>query len=93
MNVQVATWRRSDHVAHVDGPDRVAVLDLAHLRRPPMILEGSAAVIWQLLDGSRDVAALTEAVAQHFHVTAEEIGPSVAAFLDQLRDLELIEPA
>ena len=64
-------WRRSEDVAHVESPGRVALLHLGHLERPPMILEGSSAVIWDLLDGDRDQAALTQAVAEHFDVARD----------------------
>ena len=59
-------WRHKADVAQVQSPDRFAVLDLEHLDRPPLVLAGSAAVIWELLDGERDEAEVGAAVAEHF---------------------------
>ena len=57
-------WRRRVAVAYVDREGRSALLDLDHLDRPPVVLEGSAAEIWQRIDGIRDeqelVAELVE---------------------------------
>jgi pyrroloquinoline quinone biosynthesis protein D len=86
-------WRHRAEVAHVESPGRVALLDLDHLDRPPVILEGSAAVIWELLDGTRDDGAVTSAVADHFGVPEAEVAQPVADFLAQVRELGLIEPA
>jgi hypothetical protein len=85
-------WCRSEEVAHVDSADRVALLHLGHVERPPLILEGSSAVIWHLLDGDRDEATLVESVAKHFAMPVPEIEGSVGRFLTQLRELDLIEP-
>ena len=85
-------WRHKPDVAQVQSPDRFAILDLEHLDRPPMVLAGSAAVIWELLDGDRDEAAVCTAVAEHFGIPEPEATEAVTAFLDQLREQTLIVP-
>jgi hypothetical protein len=85
------TIRRSHALASVESEDRVAILDLDHIQRPPMILEGTAARIWKLLDGTRtegDVAS--DLVASH-HAPPESIAVDVASFVGQLRDIGLVQ--
>lgn len=88
-----AVWRRSEEVAHVTSEERAALLDLRHLDRPPYLLHASAAVVWGLLDGSADTAELVRAVAEHYGVDAAEVDHDVRAFLADLAELQLVEPA
>jgi hypothetical protein len=67
----------------------VALLDLDHLDRPAVILEGSSAVIWQLIDGV-DEAALVERVAEHYGVQPEEVAGPLADFVGELRERGLV---
>ena len=91
MSADGQVWRQKHAVAQVPSPDRVAMLDLDHLDRPPLILNGSGAVIWQLLDGTRSVGDVTRAVAEHFGVSTDEVTPAVDAFLTELGELGLLE--
>jgi hypothetical protein len=87
----MTVWRRGASVAYVDREGRSALLDLDHLDHPPFVLEGSAAEIWQRIDGVRDHTAI---VAELVDLYAEEeavIGPSVHAFLEDLASRHLVE--
>lgn len=86
-------WRRRDRVAQVESADRVALLDLDRPERPPLVLEGSAAVIWGLLDGSRDETGLCADVAARFAVEVDEVAGPTRDFLSRLHELGLVEPA
>jgi hypothetical protein len=86
-------WRHKETVAHVDSHERTALLDLDHLDRPPMILEGSGAVVWQLIDGERDVDALVAEVASYYDESEDTVGPGVRAFLEELEARRLVVTA
>lgn len=53
-------------------------------------LAGTAAATWRLIDGTRDVAALVEALADEFGGDQREISADVVEFLAQLRRLGLV---
>lgn len=53
-------------------------------------LTGTAAAIWELIDGTRDRAALLIALATRFDCNATEIVPEVDAFLVQLAEAGLV---
>ena len=87
-------WRRKDDVAFVDsGPERSAVLDLDRLDQPPYILNGSSAVIWQLVDGRRDRDAIVAAVAEFYEVEPMTVEQAVAEFLADLEGRGLVVQA
>jgi hypothetical protein len=88
-----AVWRHKPEVAHVDSEERSAVLDLERLDQPPLILEGSAAVIWQLIDGVRDLDVLSVDVARYFGESADAVRPAVEAFLTDLSERGLLVQA
>jgi hypothetical protein len=90
--VERQVWRRGPDVAHVSTAERVALLDLRHLERPPYLLQGSAAVVWDLLDGCSLMLDVVRSVAQHYGVAEVEVEQSVYLFVDQLSDLGLAEP-
>ena len=85
-----STWRRSADVAVVDHEDRVVALDLNNPSAPPVVLEGTAATIWHLLDAADTEVALVGAVARTFDVHPATIRADVHAFLLQLNDLGLV---
>ena len=53
-------------------------------------LSGTARTIWELLDGTRDRAALIATVAGRYGVAGESIAGEVDAFLTQLDQAGLI---
>ena len=84
-------WRRKDDVAFVDsGPERSAVLDLDRLDQPPYILNGSSAVIWQLIDGERDLDALVRGVADFYEAEVATVEQAVADFVAELEGRGLV---
>lgn len=54
-------------------------------------LTGTAAATWRLIDGQRSRAALVAALATEFAGTEEDIASDVDEFLQNLRELELID--
>jgi hypothetical protein len=50
-------------------------------------------VIFSLLDGERDAAAIGRRVAELFEVDAEQATADVAAFLQELEQAGLVRPA
>lgn len=83
-------WRRSPDVAVVDREDRVVALDLNELSAPPVVLEGTAATLWHLLDDVDTEAALVDAVARTYGVPPSSVGTHVHGFLVELSRLGLV---
>lgn len=70
--------------------DRVTLLDLDHLDRPPVVLEGSAAAVWRAVDGTSTDDELCADLADAYGVTAGELAGDVLALLDDLLARELL---
>ena len=85
-------WRRADDLAFVASPDRVVLILLRQLERPPLILEGSAAAIWSAVDGRRTTLDVIDEVATLLAVDGLEIHDDVAGFLATLEDEGLVIP-
>ena len=85
-----ALWRRADDLAFVESPDRVVLILLRQLERPPLILEGSAAAIWSVLDDRRTTDEVVEQVAHLHAVEGLDIHDDVASFLGVLQDEGLV---
>jgi hypothetical protein len=83
-------WRRATGTAYVESPERVVVLDLAHLDRAPYVFEGSAAQVWACVDGDRTESEIVTDLAEAFEVPVEVVTSDVRQFVDRLRDLGLI---
>jgi hypothetical protein len=81
--------RRHSRLAAVESPDRFVILDLDHVERPPVILGGSAAQIWSLLDGTRSTAEIVRVIVDG-GAPRVEVEPGVSAFVEDLRRLGLI---
>jgi hypothetical protein len=86
-------WARKKEVAWVGDDQRVALLDLDHLDRPPVVLEESSAVIWQLLAEVTEERVLIERVAATYAVDAGQVAEPVRRFLQHLEELTLVEGA
>ncbi|MDN4174508.1 PqqD family protein [Nocardioides sp. SOB77] len=84
-------WRRREEdVAMVESDLRVAMLDLRRLDDPPIILEGSAAVIWQLLAEPQTIDDLLTDLAEVFDAPASEMVGGARAFLEDLERRGLV---
>lgn len=73
---------------HVAG-DEVVVLDLqgsVYLK-----LNGSGRVLWERLAESCDQTDLTAALLDEYDVSPEQASTDVTAFLDQLRERDLLD--
>ena len=77
-------WRVSSDVAVVQSPDgdRVAVLHLA--QDVPVILAGTAASVWNGLDGIRTEAALLESLAHNYGTESSAIQEDVMRLIQDL---------
>lgn len=84
-------WRRCVDVAYVDRDGRSALLDLTHLDRPPFVLEGSAAEIWQRIDGERTEDTIVSELIELYSEPEDTIRPAVTAFLADLEARHLVE--
>ncbi|WP_454699230.1 PqqD family protein [Arthrobacter humicola] len=86
-------YRHSTLVAEVrtESKDRVALLHLDATQ--PVVLEGTAATIWELLDGRRDQADVIAELEATFEDAAGQLAQQVEAFLASLEAQRLIEAA
>lgn len=87
------TWRRSSDIAVVEHEDRIVALDLCRPADPPVVLDGTAGVIWHLLEGVETEARLVAVVARTFGRPEAEVATHVGAFLLQLEALGLVTSA
>ncbi|MCI9872648.1 PqqD family protein [Arthrobacter humicola] len=86
-------WRVSPDVACVHSPDggRVAVL---HLEQDvPVILVGTAASVWNGLDGTRTEAELIEWLAREYATEAGAIADDVIGLMRTLSGAGMITPS
>ncbi|WP_185736245.1 PqqD family protein [Nocardioides sp. LS1] len=83
--------RRSEDVAFVESDERVALLDLAALQDPPVVLSGTAAHIWRLLDGSRTLDEVVAHLAVEYAVEPHVISPDVQRFVADLTRRGLVQ--
>ena len=83
-------WHVSSDVAFVQSPDggRVAVLNLAE--DVPVILVGTAASIWNGLDGTRTEAELIEELARDYGTEASAISADVTGLIHDLSNSGMI---
>ncbi|MBP1232538.1 pyrroloquinoline quinone biosynthesis protein D [Arthrobacter sp. PvP102] len=86
-------YHHSTLVAEVrtESTNRVALLHLDATQ--PVVLEGTAATIWELIDGRRDQADVIAELEAAFEDAAGELAPQVEAFLASLEAQRLIETA
>lgn len=88
-----AIWCQSCDVAQIrtEPSGRVALLHLDATQ--PVVLEGTAAIIWDLVDGHRTEQAILAELEAAFEDAAGELAPQVDAFLASLEAQRLIETA
>jgi Coenzyme PQQ synthesis protein D (PqqD) len=85
-----SVYAHSEDVAVVGDGDRIIVLDLNRLDRSPEALVGTAARIWQTIDGEQDEEKLVAHLADQFDTTPEQIADDVRGFLTRLLTLGLV---
>ncbi|MDQ0078453.1 pyrroloquinoline quinone biosynthesis peptide chaperone PqqD [Arthrobacter oryzae] len=86
-------WRHGTLVAEVrtEPAGRVALLHLDATQ--PVVLDGTAAAIWELIDGRRDHAEVIAELEAAFEDAAGQLAHQVEAFLASLEAQRLIEAA
>jgi hypothetical protein len=84
-------WKRGGLVAEVrtESAGRVALLHLDATQ--PVVLDGTAAAIWELIDGRRAQADVIAELEATFEDSAGRLGLQVEAFLASLEAQRLIE--
>lgn len=84
-------YRHSTLVAEVrtESANRVALLHLDATQ--PVVLGGTAAAIWELIDGRRDQASVIAELEATFEDTSNQLAHQVEAFLASLEARRLIE--
>lgn len=85
-------WRRNGLVAEVfgEGGERVALLNLRASR--PVVLRGSAALIWSLIEGARSERDILADLREEYGTEAPpDLELQLAAFLRQLAEQGLVE--
>ena len=85
-----AVYTHSEDLAVVGDGDRAIILDLNRLDRSPEALVGTAARIWQAIDGERDEEQIVAVLADQFDTTPDQIAGDVRTFLAQLETLGLV---
>ena len=83
-------WRVSDDVACVQSSDggRVAVLHLE--QEVPVILTGTAASVWNALDGTRTESELIDGLARDYGADPSAIRGDVLALIHSLSSSGLV---
>lgn len=86
MAAEIVRWqRRPDDLAFVDdGADRVAMVDLLRLADPPIVLEGTSAAIWRLLETPRTLDEITLLLSDLYAAPQAHIRAGVDAFVTDL---------
>jgi hypothetical protein len=84
------TWTKNPRVAEVVHDSSVSLINLADRGADPVILEGVAAYIWQLLAAELAEEEAVERVATAWHMTKADVSESVEAFLSELGHYGLI---
>ena len=86
-------WRRGGLVAEArtGGRGRVALLHLNDTQ--PVVLEGPAAAIWDLIDGQRSEQDILAELEATFEDVLGEMQVQAERFLASLEARRLIEPA
>ncbi|MDQ1054936.1 hypothetical protein QE394_002864 [Arthrobacter sp. SORGH_AS 212] len=85
-------WKRGGLVAEArTGRQRVALLHLDEAQ--PVVLEGPAAVIWELIDGHRSEREIFSELEETFEDELGQMQAQAELFLASLEARRLIEPA
>jgi pyrroloquinoline quinone biosynthesis protein D len=84
-------WRVRTDVAFVNTGRSLVVLALSTAMPVPLSLEGTAAAIWNTIDGQRDTRDIATAVADAYDANPRVVLTEVTDFLRQLEEVNLIE--
>lgn len=85
-------WKRGGLVAEArTGGQRVALLHVDESQ--PVVLEGPAAVIWELIDGRRSEREIFSELEETFEDELGQVQAQAELFLASLEARRLIEPA
>ncbi len=85
-----SSLRRQPGLAVVETRNRVVLLRLWALSEPPIVLIDTAAQIWRLIDGDRDVAALVADLTSHLEIEQSVVGEDVTDFIGGLLEAGLV---
>lgn len=84
----IAITKRPECFAETDVDDEIVLMRLDN--GDFFSLAGSAAVIWRLIDGTRDRRELISAMTAEFDGNAADIASDVDEFIEQLRGMGLL---
>jgi uncharacterized protein (DUF433 family) len=84
-----APWNRAPAVAETRKGGALFVLNLASRTGQPVMLDGTALDVWEVVD-ERTTQEIVDHLAAEYGVAALDIEGPVLAFLSQLSDLGLI---
>ena len=84
-----AITKRLERLTETEIDDEVVVMLLD--KGEFFSLSGTAVAIWRLIDGTRDRAALSRALAEEFEAPEQQILSDVNQFLARLHGLGLID--
>lgn len=87
-------WRIGEGVSWTNQAGRIVALELSSAGASPLLLDGSAAAIWEIISDLGPATELTIAneVLVRFSVSREEVERSLADFLERLEAARLIVP-
>lgn len=74
-----------------DESGDVTVLSLTDTDCKPLVLSGTAAVIWDELDGQRSLRLIVRELADDYELDEQVIGEQVLTFVAQLLDARLLQ--
>ncbi|WP_062521691.1 PqqD family protein [Demequina silvatica] len=83
---------RASGIAEVLHDEYAVVLNLPRIeaQQVPHLFEGSSFEIWARIDGTRDVDAIVDELAEAYGIDAGEIAADVEAFVVALIELGLV---
>ncbi|WP_426323627.1 PqqD family protein [Microbacterium sp. E-13] len=86
-------WRIREDVSWTSQTGRIVALELSNAGASPVILDGSAAAIWQILNdlGSAAEPTISQEVIARFHANRKDVERPLADFLARLEAARLIE--
>ncbi|MDR6867263.1 hypothetical protein J2Y69_001864 [Microbacterium resistens] len=85
--------RIGDDVAWTQSDQRIVALDLSRPDATPLVLEGTAAFVWEeiALEGPLTVEALVENIAVAFELPSDQIRQDVEGVIARLREDALVD--
>lgn len=86
-----AAWHRAPEIARVDAASnqRTVLLNLQRPTQPPVVLEGAARRVFDLVDGRRDTAAIV-ALLTSDHPDTPTVDAEVRTCLEALAAIGLV---